>query len=286
MRGIIWLASYPKSGNTWLRVILTSLLRGAREPVGINTLSEIAVAGGRNLLDHWSGLELSDLTPDEIQALRPDVYRAYAREAPGPTFVKIHDACTPPDGSASLVPADATRGVLYLLRNPLDVAVSYAHHLAISVEAAIEVMADETHALYAKPSGIANQVRQVLGSWSTNVLSWTDSGLPCHVIRYEDMTRAPFQTVRAALDAVGLDYADDLVHRAIEHSRFDRLQRQERLHSFREGSREGQSLFFRSGTVGDWRSHLSRAEVDRIIARHRRVMERFGYLDAQGHPVF
>ncbi|HJX72016.1 MAG TPA: hypothetical protein VJ346_08695, partial [Bacteroidales bacterium] len=68
---IVWLASYPKSGNTWFRIFLTNLLNHTNEPVDINNLYPSTIASSRSLFDEATGLESSDLTLDEIELLRP-----------------------------------------------------------------------------------------------------------------------------------------------------------------------------------------------------------------------
>lgn len=68
---IVWLASYPKSGNTWMRVFLTNYLRNADTPADINDLEFMGIATARELFDMYAGFESSDLTHEEIDAARP-----------------------------------------------------------------------------------------------------------------------------------------------------------------------------------------------------------------------
>ncbi|MCP5028332.1 MAG: sulfotransferase domain-containing protein, partial [Actinomycetia bacterium] len=81
MKPIVWLASYPKSGNTWFRTFLANLLRDDEDPVDINELRTGSIASARNPFDIHTGLEASDLTQDEIDLLRPGVYRRMAEMA-------------------------------------------------------------------------------------------------------------------------------------------------------------------------------------------------------------
>ena len=73
MNGIIWLASYPKSGNTWFRVFLTNLRGEEDGPAQINKLGSTPIASARGIFDDEAGIEASDLTPDEIDRLRPEI---------------------------------------------------------------------------------------------------------------------------------------------------------------------------------------------------------------------
>lgn len=283
--GIIWLASYPKSGNTWFRVFLANL-RGEREtPADINALETDGIASGRSLFDEMVGISAADLREEEIERLRPQVYEHLAAEAEETLFIKIHDAYTRTPDGAPLIPPSVTAGVVYLLRNPLDVAVSYAHHLGCGVEEAIERMADPHHTLCGSPGRLHHQLRQRLGTWSGHVLSWVDApGLRLHLMRYEEMKRRPMETFQAAARFCGLPEDPVRIERALRLSDFAELQRQEQAHGFYEKPPRA-AAFFRRGEVGAWREALTQAQVCRIIRDHGTVMARFGYLDAADRPV-
>jgi hypothetical protein len=283
MSGIVWLASYPKSGNTWLRVFLANYQRLDGRPADINELD--AIASDRRIFDEVAGVEASDLTPEEIDSLRPAVYRILAEESRETLFLKIHDAYSlTPDGLA-LIAADATRGVLYVIRNPLDVAVSSAPHHGVSVDTAIGWMAQEGRTLAPAGRGLSTQLQQRLLSWSGHVLSWVDqSALPVHVIRYEDMHRRQAETFAAAVRVAGLPDDPQRLARALQHSAFATLQLQEQTRGFRERP-PGAEAFFRKGQIGSWREVLNADQVGRLVGDHGAVMRRFGYLSAGGEIV-
>ena len=83
---IIWLASYPKSGNTWLRAILTNYLNQDKQPASINELIGGSGAVSRHEFDELLGLESSDLRPDESEQYRPLFYKLLASECTPPPF--------------------------------------------------------------------------------------------------------------------------------------------------------------------------------------------------------
>ncbi len=285
MSGIIWLASYPKSGNTWFRVFLGNLLGDSDEPASINRLGKTRIASSRLLFDDEIGFEASDLTADEIDRLRPELYIHLAQKVSGPVFMKIHDAYLYLDNNRPLIPRDATAGALYFIRNPLDVAVSFAHHSGWDYDTTIARMADNGFTSCEKSDRLHNQLRQKLLSWSSHVKSWVDqTPFDVHVVRYEDMHKNPFQTFAAASRAVGLDPSDDGILLALEHSSFQRLQAQEDVEGFIEKPPSAKK-FFRSGKIGSWREELNDAQVRRIVEDHREVMQRFGYLNVHGEVL-
>lgn len=285
MNGIIWLASYPKSGNTWFRIFLTNLLRNSDTPASINDLENTPIASARAIFDENIGFAASDLSPEEIDRLRPELYCHLAEDSEELLFMKIHDAYTMVADSRPLIPAAATAGAIYIIRNPLDVAVSGAHHHGTDYDNAIKHMADDRAALARKPDRLHNQLRQKLLSWNGHVLSWADKApFPVCLLRYEDMKAQPLETFTRAIRFAGLDHSEAQIEKALRFSAFDILQQQEKADDFRERSAAA-SRFFRKGESGSWREELNELQVQRIVSDHRAVMQRFGYLDEHGEIV-
>lgn len=286
MGKIYWLASYPKSGNTWMRVLLTNYLRHAEGPADINSLDGGPIASARQAFDDYVGIEASDLTADEIERYRPLVYEQMSDHAEGPIFLKVHDAFTYTADGRPLISKAATAGVIYLLRNPLDVAVSFSHHSATTIDRVIREMADPGFAFVDNPQRLHNQLRQRLLTWGGHVASWVDeSGLRLHLVRYEDLRTNPIAVFTGVVRFCGLDDDADRIARAVEFSRFERVQQQEAEHGFAEKTAKAAS-FFRKGKSGSWRETLRPDLAAKLIADHREAMRRFGYLNADGDPVF
>ena len=284
--GIVWLASYPKSGNTWLRIFLTNYLRDGDQPADINDLDGGPIASARLVFDEFVGVEASDLTPDEIERYRPGVYQQIANNSQELIFLKVHDAYTRNSDGEPLFPKEATRGVIYLIRNPFDVAVSFAHHTGHTVNEMIPRMCKEDFAFASRNSSLNEQLGQKLLSWSGHVLSWVDEpDLNVHVVRYEDMLADGKATFTAVLQFSGLEVDEARLAKAIRFSSFNQLQTQEQTQGFRERSPRAQA-FFRQGKTGGWRQVLSQAHVDKLIETHREVMRRFGYLAPDDTPTF
>jgi hypothetical protein len=238
----------------------------------------------RGWFDEVLGFSTADLTPDEVDRLRPHIYR-WSLHNKDIGYHKIHDAYTVTQDGEPLVCEEATRGALYIIRNPLDVAPSYAKHNHSSVDAAISCMGDPEHALSKSRDKQGSQVRQFIGSWSDHVLSWVDAPkLNCHVLRYEDMQASPMASFTQAARFLELPENGGRIAKAIRFSAFNLLAEQEVRKGFRERPPKTGS-FFRQGTSGGWRQQLTDEQVDRIVSDHRAVMQRFGYLDDDGRPI-
>ena len=300
MRPTVWLTSYPKSGNTWFRALLSNLDPERTEPAAINALdSTDSIASSRGRFDNHLLIESGLLTFDEIDDLRPALYRHLAAdtyedpfdpEARYPVrFVKTHDGYTHTrTGEPMMGGAAAAAGALLFVRDPRDVAPSLANHQNCTIDQAIEMMGNPAYSFCAHPKALVNQLRQQLLGWGGYASSWLDqTDVPVHLVRYEDMHAAPLPTLRAALAFAGWPVDDATIERAIGFAAMDELQRQEAETGFSESPqrRGGDRRFFRRGVAGGWRDELTRAQVMRIEQDHAAMMERLGYTPATNEDL-
>lgn len=281
----IWLASYPKSGNTWFRILVANLWSNGDEPVDINQIdSTDTIASGRNPFDQSLLIDSTLLTMDEIDRLRPAAYAFAAGERPFADaglpirFVKTHDAYTLTDrGEPLMAGTRGAAGALLFVRDPRDVAASFAHHMRCSIDVAIDFMSREDFCFDSATDRIDRQFRQRLLGWSGFAESWLgQQDIPVHLVRYEDMLADTVATVRTALAFAGIEAEPTRLDRAIAFAAIDELQRQEATSGFREAPRQVRS-FFRRGTAGGWRDELTSEQIARIERDHGAMMERLGY---------
>jgi len=284
MGDIIWLASYPKSGNTWFRAFLSHLLQEENEEISINKMKTDGIFSSRAIFDDITGIESSDLTADEIDARRPLVYNHLAQMANRQLFVKVHDAYTYVEDGKPLLSTVNSKAI-YIIRNPLDVAVSFANHSSKNFNQIITYMGDETFSFCDNKNRLPKQLRQKLLSWHSHVESWTNaSELPVHMMRYEDMQADPVKTFTEAVRFIGIDCSEEQIKKAISASDFNKLKAEEEESGFKERISKT-TVFFRTGKAGDWRNHLNKEQRDAIITDHGAAMRKFGYLDSMGNLV-
>lgn len=276
---IVWLASYPRSGNTWLRALLTNYLQHGAGPASLDELVGWPTFITRDVFDELLGLSSSDLTAEEILRVRPRFHEMLVAGLPRPSFLKVHDACLRTAAGELLFPSSVTSGAVYLVRNPLDVAVSNAHFWNWSIAGSVAQICSPDAALSQPAGGIHHVLPQTLLSWSGHVASWLDQGeLPVHVLRYEDLLEKPEGAFEAVLRFAGIEADAGRISRAVERARFERLRDQEKRSGFVERPPTARA-FFRSGQAGKWRGELSRDQVQALIDAHGPMMERLGYLD-------
>ncbi|MEM6932327.1 MAG: sulfotransferase domain-containing protein [Pseudomonadota bacterium] len=261
LQRIIWLASYPKSGNTWTRYFLAQYFMPPDERPGINDLRRFTLADVRqDFFDKANGGPFHAQSFDEWLAIRPKALRLIAAARPGHHFVKTHCQIQR-IGQVDVIPPDVTAAAIYIMRNPFDVVPSLSRHLSMPIDQTIDRMLDPK-CLNTTPTLIF----ETLGRWDHHVESWCSTpGLLRHVIRYEDLILDTEKTFRGLLTYLQAPIQDGQLRRAIRASSFSKLQKQEKKDGFRERP-TGMEQFFAKGTSGGWRNVLTPDQVARIRA--------------------
>lgn len=274
MKTLVWLASYPKSGNTWLRILLSQYLAAGDHTVDINRLS-IPNAADVTMFDHEGVLSPSELTADESDSARVAMYRCLAAQRSAPRWLKIHDAFRRVSTGDWLCPPDVSLWAVYIVRHPADVAISFGYHFGMSTEDAVAFMA-RPDAVIGRHSRL--QFGQVLQSWSQHVQSWRgQTDIPVVVVRYEDLLQDPVTGFERLVTALGLTVDSRRVREAVEAGQFGRLQKLEATTGFRERPPSASAPFFRGGRAGQWRNHLAAPLMTRLAADHGSTMADLGY---------
>lgn len=280
MKNIVWLASYPKSGNTWFRMFLANYLANTETPLPFTNIINASIASSAVDFEEQLGLNPFELTPDEVDFYRPDLYRFLAEDNSGEIqYKKTHDAYTFNKNDLPLFPSDASLSAVYFVRNPLDVCVSYANHSASNVEKIVNFILNKEATLAGYKSG---QLRQVLLSWQEHYFSWSkQTEIPVYIVRYEDMKRMPMQTFGGIVHFLNLEYEKERLYSAIINSDFKLLQQMEQENGFREKMQKCESFFWK-GNIGNYENYLSEEQIQNIINASFNAMLELKYIDANG----
>jgi len=231
MGNIIWLASYPKSGNTWMRALLHNLFTNAREPLPLKEMGGGGITTAATTLKWFQPLDprpSGQWSVADIDRMRAPAQKVIADAHQGSVFCKIHAPVMRIAGHPTVNLAVCT-GAIYIVRNPLDVAISFADFEGITIDKAITLMATDDLVMPRTDEGI----NEVLGSWSQNVKSWTARPNPgLHVVRYEDLTDDPVEAFRKVTAFLRLDVNQERLERAVRHADFKELRKQEDSEGF------------------------------------------------------
>ena len=275
MGKIVWLASYPKSGNTWVRMLLNNYFSSDSHKRDLNSL-DLSTYGGSSKSSYRAVTErdIDACTDAEIMALTPKAHAFIASKSASITFTKTHNLLSDYQGYPLITPK-VTEGAIYIVRNPLDTAVSVADHFGLSMDKAVDFVNS--------PNGSTapneTVVRQIFSSWANNVQSWSsaNAAFPIWTVRYEDLHEAPAQCLTDILRFLGATVDKKNVIQAVRQSSFKALKSMEKRDGFTEKSQHSTS-FFRSGKTGQWRQKLTTEQVDKIVRFNHVQMKRFGYL--------
>lgn len=275
MPGILWLASYPKSGNTWLRVFLANLILDEPEPLALKRINEVCSSEPNEVwFKPLAKKPVSELSEKKIAELRTRAQEHAVGLNKNIMPMKTHSLCGK-DHGYPIISVKATIGVIYIVRDPRDVAISAADHYGLTIDQAIEMMADHRARGRGTPG---NTVHELMGSWSDHVRSWTSwKPTPKMLLRYEDMLADSLGQLGAVARKLGITQDAERIRRAVEFSSFKALQVQEAESGFIEKSLHSRQ-FFRAGRAGGWRDTLSPAQATAIESIHGEQMRRFGYL--------
>ncbi|MCI1784905.1 MAG: sulfotransferase domain-containing protein [Bacteroidales bacterium] len=285
MKNIVWLASYPKSGNTWFRMFLANYEKNAEKPVSLEDIESTPIASSAVDFEEQIGLNPFELYRDEVDIYRPDMYRALSiriEEKEEPCYKKVHDAYTLNKDGYPLFPGDVSKCAVYFVRNPLDVCVSYANHGAKKIEKTFNLLLNEEAFI---AGGKEGQLRQKLLSWKNHVQSWKNqSEIPVHIVRYEDMLQKPVEAFGGIVCFLGLEYDEERLKRAILNSDFRQLQKMEKENGFKERLQKSRQFFWK-GKIGNYHDFLSDEQIKKIVDYNYDTMKEFGYIDAGGQLV-
>jgi aryl sulfotransferase len=256
--------------------MLESLLHGGRL-VDLSMSELNAPVVNWQEFDQLFGIDSSILSDREIETHRPDFFNQLSAEFPGSLILrKIHDRCWRTCEGRLVFPPGLSRGAVYIVRDPRDVAVSAAHYYGISLDESIRRLNDSTTTLAQQTERRSSQLPQPLGSWSDHVTSWLDdSEMPVHLVRYEDLLEDAGKCLRVIASFLGM--SSEGVENAVAATDFARLQEQEAAVGF-SPKLSTCAKFFRSGRKEQWKAVLSPAQVSRVDGDHRQVMTRLGYL--------
>lgn len=275
-KNIIWLASYPKSGNTWFRSFITALRNGGE--VNINQLNTEGIFSRKDLLESVLEIDADVISIIQLEKFRRISFQYQAAKLDQQMFVKIHDFFSVSKFDLMpLVPVDCTLCAIYLIRNPLDVVISLSNHNGKSVDDIIHNLINNATAQLGLKYKEGDQFTQFIGSWNGHVESWKNiTQFPVYFIRYEDLKNKPLETFKNILNLIDYKASEIEIEKAIEACNFDRLKNQEIEFGFREKPKTSKR-FFNQGKVDQWKEKLTISQIEIIKKFNEPMMREFGY---------
>ena len=276
---IIWLASYPKSGNTWLRMFLKSYFLKPNEKFSLqNSILDSFKAQGfpdQYILDHLK----VDYNKFEEIAKNWEAMQDYINLNKRTNFIKTHSAMCKV-GPYQLTSLRNTKGGIYMVRDPRDVIVSLSDHMGLDYEQTFHHMSNSYNFEYPL-TGNKGYKKSLMGSWSDHYKSWKSfKSCKILIIKYEDMILNELNTFTKVINYLSeidkIEFNSNKLEKALKQTQFKELQKLEKAEGFFEKGRG--ELFFRKGKIGTWKNEVSSNLINKIEKLFKNEMEELGYL--------
>ena len=195
MSGIFWLASYPKSGNTWIRIFLANVILNQKTPISLNDAETVCPSEASVL---WyrpiAGKPVEELSEEDIAKIRRRAQERAVSLNKNIIPMKTHSYMGLNLGH-SIFSMTVTLGAVYIIRDPRDIVLSFADHFGKSADESIGYLNREKLQVTATEGETASNVHEFISTWSNHVESWTISRHPRFlVVRYEDLKENPQTT--------------------------------------------------------------------------------------------
>lgn len=278
---IIWLASYPKSGNTLMRSILSSYFYskdGNFEFKNLNQIKQFPMS-----VDFMSlGIDIEN--DKEVFKNFINVQKFINEKKRSLSFFKTHSSLV------KMYDCDFTNlenslAAIYIVRDPRNVVTSFANHNGISVDEATDIILDQN--MFTDKS--SNICKVLVGSWASNYNSWKEFKKKNKyiLIKYEDLIskkKTVLIRVFKFLNQVGFSHNLNIIklNKAIKTTEFNLMKSKEEKETFSEALPDKETgkrrVFFNLGPKNDWRKILDKKNIEKIEKHFKDEMLELGYL--------
>ena len=284
---IIWLASYPKSGNTFLRALLSAYLFTKDGNFYFESLKNIKQFPDNGIFEKL-GINISD--EKEVVKNYINVQKEInKRDKQNIRFLKTHSALNDLNGY-KFTDLNNCLGTIYIVRDPRNIVKSYSNHNQISLDRATEIIKEvRTIGGIKSSTDRTNETITHVGSWSSNYTSWKEFKKVDRylLIKYEDLVKETEKTFLNVLNFINKITKSKLaldqikLKKTLITTRFDNLQNLEKNSHFTEQAKdkEGKSInFFKYGPNNNWKDYLSSKNLNVLENSFKEEMTELEYL--------
>ena len=270
---IIWIASYPKSGNTWLRAMISTYYYSKDGIFDQNLLKKIDQFPTNKYL---KGYSFNKKIPGETCK-----YWINAQEKINldkkVKFFKTHNVFGKLNNS-DFTNNQNSIGCIYVVRDPRNVITSLKNHYQLNNEQAFSWMTNEKNFIYniLKFDELGYSDFQFISSWSTNYKSWNvQKKIPVKLIKYEDLLNSTYAVFFEIIKFISKitnnseSINKDRIKKTLKSTTFDALKKSEQEHGFSEAVRDREDRnkkvpFFNLGPKNDWKKILDEEFREKI----------------------
>ena len=270
---ILWLSSYPKSGNTWVRSLISNYINYKNGKSVFENLKYIKRFPNQSQFDWIEDKEIFKKDKFEISK-----YWIQAQERLNLknefTILKTHNF----GGSIKdnwFTNSDNTCGFVYIVRDPRSVVISKRFHHDYTME-------ESLHSLISSNAFVENEydLIEFRSSWKIHYQSWIKRTYPNILVKYEDLHSNTLDVFKKILVFINqfkkIEIDDNKIKDVIELCSFEKLSSEETKYGFREN--QGREKFFRKGLIREWKNILTKDQIKTIEDNFKDEMVSLGYL--------
>ena len=280
---IIWIASYPKSGNTWLRSLLSSYFFSKNGVFNFNQLDNIKQFSCKNL----NSSEINSSNYQTIVSKNWIPTQEIINKDKKIHFLKTHNAICSINGN-SFTNQNNTIAAIYIIRDPRNVITSISNHYNLSLQDSLEFIKNKRKIIFPKKKKINyHDDFNFISNWSDHYSSWKNINFaPIKIIKYEDLTRDTNKTFISILEFLSkfikFNFDKSKIKNSIDSTTFDKLAEMEREVGFAESSdstlNSKKIRFFHLGNKNTWSNLLDKNVSQDIDDFFKKEMKTLGYL--------
>ncbi len=282
---IIWLASYPKSGNTWVRSFISSILFTKDGDVDLSKLKNISQFPLRSQFTNY----IDDLQDVKKVYQNWSNVQNYMNLDNKIKFLKTHHVNCKIE-NFEFTDDNNSLGVIYIVRDPRNVACSVKNHFSLENYDEVKNFLFREHNWLGvitdkKIKPLDNKIPTLISSWKTNYLSWKNKTKNYLLIKYENLLENPYlefgKISKYLENHLNVKFDEKKIKKAIETCSFRNLQQLETDGKFKEQTVDKQNKsvkFFHLGPENDWKKNLDKNISREIENKFKAEMEELGYL--------
>ena len=282
---IIWLASYPKSGNTWVRSFISSILFTKDGDVDLSKLKNISQFPLRSQFTNY----IDDLQDVKKVYQNWSNVQNYMNLDNKIKFLKTHHVNCKIE-NFEFTDDNNSLGVIYIVRDPRNVACSVKNHFSLENYDEVKNFLFREHNWLGiitdkKIKPLDNKIPTLISSWKTNYLSWKNKTKNYLLIKYENLLENPYlefgKISKYLENHLNVKFDEKKIKKAIETCSFKNLQQLETDGIFKEQTVDKQNKsvkFFHLGPENDWKKILDKNISREIENKFKAEMEELGYL--------
>ena len=281
MNKLIWIASYPKSGNTWMRYLLGNYYFNNSKKFDPNIITNLRKFQLNNdFINSSSVVEELKINPLNISKYWVRSQEEMKITKGNVAFLKTHNALVNINGN-ELTNSKLSIAIIYIVRDPRDVVISYSRFRDLSIDQTIDHMISK-NLVYVHQKNKPWDV-EILGSWSFNYNSWKNGipDIPRIIIKYEDLIDDCYSTFRKVIlflsNHMNSEVDESKIKLSVELSDFKNLKKYEDKENFKENT--GSEKFFRYGKYNIWKEILDKNQLKLLETNLFKEMVDLKYLN-------